>query len=388
MLRTIAVVFGTRPEVIKLAPVIRELRKYPQKFRTVVIVTGQHQEMLSQMLRTFRIRPDHDLHVMQKGQTLSGLSSRVLMRLEKAFERTRPDMVVVQGDTSTTFLTALAAFYRSIPVAHVEAGLRTGDVRNPFPEEMNRLLSTRLASLHFAPTAGAFKVVAREMRPDAKVFLTGNTVIDSLRMFLGRDDMRPSGRRPHILITAHRRESFGRPLEDICRAIGALAVKYPGIDFIFPVHLNPQVQSTVRRILSRTRSVKLIEPLPYDSFVRVLSTAQCVLTDSGGVQEEAPALGIPAVVLREVTERPEAVKSGAVVCAGTSRQKIITAVSRILDDPAVHARMSRAVSPYGDGLASERIVQAIGYFFGVSAKKPKPFSPGRAKITPSVRIEK
>jgi UDP-N-acetylglucosamine 2-epimerase (non-hydrolysing) len=383
--RKVALIFGTRPEAIKLFPVLRELRKYPRYFRPIVIVTGQHKEMLRQMLKLFGIRPAHDLRVMSEGQSLGELSYKMIVRLEKLLEKVRPDCILVQGDTTTTFLASLVAFYLKIPVGHIEAGLRTGDPHNPFPEEVNRLLTTQLASWHFAPTEKARREIERTVTNGAKIYCTGNTVIDTLKMMVTANGQIKKTDRPFVLITAHRRESFGRPLENICRAIRELARTYPQLDFVFPVHLNPHVQSTVRKLLSGWSNIKLLKPLAYAGFVRKLSEALLVLTDSGGIQEEAPALGVPVLVLRDKTERPEAIACGAVKLVGTEYKAVISAVQKVLSNKALYKKMAQAVSPYGDGKAAERIVQALLVHFGYSRKIPRSFFPGRSKIVTSLK---
>ena len=359
--------FGTRPEAIKLAPVIQELRRR-KGFEPRVCVTAQHREMLDQVLETFSIRPDYDLDLMKPGQDLFDITARCLEGLRPVLLRERPDAVVVQGDTTTVFAAALAAFYLGIPVAHVEAGLRTFDKRRPFPEEMNRRLASHLAGLHFAPTERARQNLLAEGLPREQVFVTGNTVVDALfhvrEKHRGRwprpPGLRPVGKaRRIVLVTGHRRESFGPGFENICRALRSIAGSHPHVEIIYPVHLNPNVREPVFRLLGGLPNVQLIEPAGYVPFVGLMEACHLVLTDSGGIQEEAPSLGKPVLVMREVTERPEAVEAGTVRLVGTDVDKIVSGVRRLLDDAAEYQRMSRAHNPYGDGRASGRIADAL-----------------------------
>jgi UDP-N-acetylglucosamine 2-epimerase (non-hydrolysing) len=352
--KRILFVFGTRPEAIKLAPVIRRIGDSAR-----IAVTAQHRGMLDQVLQAFSIRPHHDLDLMRPGQSLFESTSRIIAALEPVLETERPDFVVVQGDTTTALCAALAAFYKNIPVAHVEAGLRTGDLRQPFPEEMNRVLVSRLAALHFAPTEAARQNLIRE--GVGNIFVTGNTAIDAVldvsrEIESGRfkpeiPELNP--RQKLILVTAHRRESFGAGFESICRALKRLAAR-PDVEMIYPVHPNPNVQDPVMRGLRESR-VRLIEPLGYIEFVALMSRAYLILTDSGGIQEEAPSLGKPVLVLREKTERPEAVEAGTARLVGTDEERIVSETKILLDDAAEYARRSRVHNPYGDGHASERI---------------------------------
>jgi UDP-N-acetylglucosamine 2-epimerase len=356
---TVAVVFGTRPEAIKLAPVIRLLES-DQHLRVRVIATGQHREMLDQVLAVFGITPDRDLRVMTTGQSLSQLTARLLALLDPVFAKETPDAVIVQGDTATACAAALAAYYRRIPVGHVEAGLRTGDRYAPFPEEVNRRLVSVLATWHFAPTERARDVLVREGNPAESVAVTGNTVIDALRYVLATTPAPPSliperGQRM-IVVTAHRRESFGPPFEALCRAIRRIADGYPDVDMCYPVHLNPRVQEPVQRLLAGHPRIHLLAPLDYVAFVHLLTRAYLVLSDSGGVQEEAPALGKPVLVMRDATDRPEAVEAGVAKLVGTNEERIVASVSELLDEPRTYATMAQAANPYGDGHASERIV--------------------------------
>ncbi len=362
----VLLVFGTRPEAIKLAPVVLELRARPE-FHVSVCVTAQHREMLDQVLETFSIRPDYDLDIMQPGQDLFDLTARCLTGLRPVLMDERPGIVLVQGDTTTVFAAALAAFYLGIRVGHVEAGLRTFDKRRPFPEEINRRLTSPLADLHFSPTESAAANLRSEGVPDTHIFVTGNTVVDAL--FYTCDKYRgrwpaPSGMRPIapekrlVLVTGHRRESFGEGFEGICRALRRIAER-PDVELVYPVHLNPNVREPVSRILGGLPNVQLIEPLAYVPFVGLMESAYLILTDSGGIQEEGPSLGKPVLVMREVTERPEAVEAGTVKLVGSDTEKIVDSATELLDNPAAYERMSRAHNPYGDGQASRRIAEIL-----------------------------
>jgi UDP-N-acetylglucosamine 2-epimerase (non-hydrolysing) len=359
-------VLGTRPEAIKLCPLILRL-KASDRFSVRVCVTGQHREMLDQVLRVFQVRPDYDLNLMTPGQTLLQLTSRILSALEPVFEQEHPDVVLVQGDTTTTFCGALAAFYHGAAVAHVEAGLRTGDWKQPFPEEMNRVLAGRLTSLHFAATEWAAGNLRREGVDPAAICVTGNTGIDAVLWV--RDRLESGGLTPVLLpgldpkkklivVTAHRRESFGTGFEHICKALAALARK-PDVQLVYPVHPNPNVQDPVNRWLRGQPNVLLIPPLDYVPFVDLMRRAYILITDSGGIQEEGPSLGKPVLVLREKTERPEAVEAGTVRLVGTHEHRILEEASRLLDDYDAHNAMTRVHNPYGDGHACERIEQRL-----------------------------
>lgn len=376
-------VFGTRPEAIKMAPLVEELKSRPQEFQTVVCVTGQHRQMLDQVLSIFGIEPDYDLDIMQHGQDLYDVTARVLTGMRAVLAHSRPDIVLVHGDTTTSTAAALAAFYARIPVAHVEAGLRTHDVLSPWPEEMNRQLTSRIASLHFSPTPLSRANLIAEGVDEGRITVTGNTVIDALHSVVakihshpeleaalsnglregGYDIGRLDGPRRMVLVTGHRRENFGEGFINICRAIKTLAERYPNVDFIYPMHLNPNVRFPIRQVFGSEAesnpNVFLIEPLEYLSFVHLMEKADIVLTDSGGIQEEAPGLGKPVLVMRSTTERPEALEAGTVRLVGTDFQKIVSSVSELLDDPRAYARMSQAVNPYGDGSASRRIADAL-----------------------------
>jgi UDP-N-acetylglucosamine 2-epimerase (non-hydrolysing) len=366
-------VFGTRPEAIKMAPVLRELGRHAGTVESRVCVTAQHREMLDQVLRLFDIKPDYDLNVMADSQTPTQVASAVLRLLEPILESERPDWVLVQGDTTTVMAASLAAFYAHVRVGHVEAGLRTGDKWRPFPEEINRRVAGVTADLHFAPTAWARDNLLREGVPAAAVHLTGNPVIEALQWVaaqpataevtgflagLGLNGGPPAAR--IILVTAHRRESFGGPLEQVCLALGDLAERYAGaVRIVYPVHSNPNVQEPARRLLGGRPGVTLTPPLDYLTLVHLLRHVTLVLTDSGGLQEEAPGLGVPVLVLRDVTERPEGVQAGKVRLVGTNRARIVAEAAGLLDDAAEYERMARAVNPYGDGHAAERIVQTL-----------------------------
>ena len=360
-------IFGTRPEAIKLSPLIQRLRQEPARFSVKVAATAQHREMLDQVLQVFSIEPDYDLNLMLPAQTLATLTARLLAALETVLEKEAPDLAIVQGDTTTTMAGALAAFYRQIPVAHVEAGLRTGDMRQPFPEEMNRVLTARLAALHFAPTPRAAAALAAEGVAAHRIFVTGNTGIDAVLMV--RDAIE-SGTIPAppwpwldpsrrlILVTSHRRESFGVEFEHTLRALSCLAAR-PDVQIVYPVHPNPRVAEPALRMLGGRPNVVLLDPLPYAPFIDLMRRCRLILTDSGGIQEEAPSLGKPVLVLRAKTERPEAVEAGTVRLVGTEENRIVAEASRLLDDEAEYTRMTRIHNPYGDGHACERIAAAL-----------------------------
>jgi len=364
-------VFGTRPEAIKMAPLVHALAQ-DGEIDARLCVTAQHREMLDQVLQLFAIVPDYDLNIMRPGQGLTEITSRILEGLKSVFAEFRPDVVLVHGDTTTTFAASLAAFYHQIPVGHVEAGLRTGDLYSPWPEEANRTLTGHLATWHFPPTETARQNLLRENLPAARMFVTGNTVIDALfwvrDRVLSDEQLRNSlaTRYPFlaadkklILVTGHRRESFGDGFERICSALADIARRHPEAQIVYPVHLNPNVSEPVNRILSDIDNVVLIEPQEYLPFVWLMDRAWLILTDSGGIQEEAPSLGKPVLVMRDTTERPEAVDAGTVRLVGTDTQKIVREVTRLLTDEEAYQSMSRAHNPYGDGLACERIVQAL-----------------------------
>ena len=375
-------IFGTRPEAIKMAPLVRALAA-DEHFDVVTTVTAQHREMLDQVLELFAIQPRHDLNIMQAGQSLTDITVRVLGGLKEVLQAERPDLVLVHGDTTTTFAGSLAAFYQQIPVGHVEAGLRTYNKYSPYPEEMNRKLTGALTDLHFAPTAAARQSLLREGVVPTNIVVTGNTVIDALLATvtpgyrfadprLDRIDFRAQ---KVILVTAHRRENLGEPMRHIFEAVREIVATHPAVAVIFPVHPNPKVREKATAILGGVPRIHLIDPLEYQPFANLISRCHLVLTDSGGIQEEAPALGKPVLVLRDTTERPEAVEAGTVQLVGTDRAAITRAADRLLDDPLAYRRMSTAVNPYGDGLASQRIVQAILYHFKLSDQPPRQFAP-------------
>lgn len=368
----ILIVFGTRPEAIKMAPLVHAFQANPH-FETVVCVTAQHRQMLDQVLNIFEIKPDIDLNLMKAGQDLFDVTSSVLLGMRDVFKQQKPDAVLVHGDTTTAYATAMAAFYAGIPVGHVEAGLRTHDIRSPFPEEFNRQVVTKVSHWHFAPTESSRQNLLAENIQDDTITVTGNTVIDALFWVLKRIDSDPArqGRissflseqlsfkwqtEKFVLITGHRRENFGAGFLAICEAIRQLAVRYPSVHFVYPVHLNPNVQKPVFELIDGVPNIHLIAPLEYEPFVYLLKHAYLVLTDSGGIQEEAPSLGKPVLVMRDVTERPEAVVAGTVRLVGADTNKIVSHVSELLDDEQSYLKMSKAHNPYGDGMASERIV--------------------------------
>lgn len=374
-------VFGTRPEAIKMAPLVKEFQKQPELFQTTVCVTGQHREMLDQVLAIFEIHPEYDLNIMKQGQDLYDVTARVLTGMREVLQTEKPDIVLVHGDTTTSTAAALAAFYRQIPVGHVEAGLRTHDIYSPWPEEMNRQLTGRIATWHFAPTQLSQKNLLNEGIEEKAITITGNTVIDALYRVVkkikeepklneelesilkmaGYDTHRLDSNRQLVLITGHRRENFGEGFLHICEAIKTLAEKYPQVDFVYPMHLNPNVRQPIHEVFGSTSFSNLffIEPLEYLSFVCLMEKSTIVLTDSGGIQEEAPGLGKPVLVMRDTTERPEALEAGTVKLVGTNYNKIVDEVSTLLDNKSYYNRMSQAVNPYGDGKACERIVKKL-----------------------------
>lgn len=362
-------IFGTRPEAIKMAPVVRALRARGDAFETWVCVTAQHREMLDQVMRLFELRADFDLDLMTHNQSLAQITANVLTQLEPVLHQVEPDWILVQGDTTTVMAASLLAFYHRIPVGHVEAGLRTWDKSQPFPEEINRKVADAICDYHFAPTEWARQNLLREGASDATIRVTGNTVIDALQWAAMQapprqvndlfEQLELGNSQPLILVTAHRRENFGAPLENICRALRQLAQRFPRACLVYPVHLNPNVQQPVRAALSQTPNIVLLDPLDYLPMVHLLKRAHLVLTDSGGLQEEAPAFGVPVLVLRETTERPEAVEAGTARLVGTSSERIVEAASQLLTDSVAHQKMARAVNPFGDGHAAERIVEAL-----------------------------
>jgi len=379
--KKIMFVFGTRPEAIKLAPVIEEMKKRADVFACSIVTTGQHKEMLDQMLKYFKIKPDRDLGIMEKSQSQAGVVVRALQGLERILRDGRPDMMVVQGDTTTTFAAALSAYYHKVPLAHVEAGLRTWDKHRPYPEEMNRKLTSSLADLHLAPTRLSAENLKSEGVKESSVYVTGNTVIDALlEVAGGRFDLDSLGLKFSksdrlLLLTTHRRESFGPPMRSVLSAVRKIADGYgKSLKVVFPVHRNPEVVEAVSETLSGVPNVTLIEPLDYIPFVHLMKRSHIILTDSGGIQEEAPSLGKPVLVLRELTERPEGVDAGTVRVVGMSEENILRETKKLLEDKAEYERMSRAVNPYGDGRASKRIAGAMLHYFKLADKRPEEFS--------------
>ena len=384
-MKNIMLVFGTRPEAIKMAPLVKEFQKQPEQVETVVCVTGQHREMLDQVLRIFDIHPDYDLNIMKQGQDLYDVTAHVLTGLRDVLKEVKPDVVLVHGDTTTSTASALAAFYQQILVAHIEAGLRTHNIYSPWPEEMNRLLTGRLATYHFSPTPLSRNNLIKESVDDRNIIVTGNTVIDALYWVVdkikndkvldselvkvlvkaGYDVNRLNGGKKLVLITGHRRENFGDGFIHMCTAIKDLTRKYPDVDFVYPMHLNPNVRKPIHEVfgedLSGLGNMFFIEPLEYLSFVYLMEKSTIVLTDSGGIQEEAPGLGKPVLVMRDTTERPEALDAGTVKLVGTDYDRIVNEVSVLIDDKVAYEKMSKAVNPYGDGLACKRIVNALLY---------------------------
>ena len=372
-------VFGTRPEAIKMAPLVIEFKKYPELFEVVVCVTGQHREMLDQVLNLFNITPDFDLNIMKQGQDLYDVTSRVLLGMRDVLNESKPDVVLVHGDTTTSTASALAAFYQQIPVGHVEAGLRTHNIYSPWPEEMNRLITSRISVYNFAPTSLSKQNLINEGVTEGTVFVTGNTVIDALYAVLdkmkqniqlrtdlvnqlqcsGYDVNRLSEEKRLVLITGHRRENFGDGFLNICNAIKTLSEKYSEVDFVYPMHLNPNVRKPITEVFGERPSANMffIEPLDYLPFVFLMEKSDIVLTDSGGIQEEAPGLGKPVLVMRDTTERPEALEAGTVKLVGTNYDMIVSEVSKLLDDQAYYNQMSKAINPYGDGKACKRIIE-------------------------------
>lgn len=376
-MKKVMLVFGTRPEAIKMAPLVKAFQVDKAHFETVVCVTGQHREMLDQVLDIFQITPQYDLNIMQKGQDLYDVTSRVLLGMRPALQKEHPDVVLVHGDTTTSTASALAAFYQQIPVGHVEAGLRTHDIYSPWPEEMNRQMTSRIATYHFAPTSLSKENLLKEGIPEKHIYVTGNTVIDALHLMVKQlhIDWHQSQPRKRVLITGHRRENFGEGFLHVCQAIKTLAQKYPKVDFIYPVHPNPNVHKAILEVFgvsevaqtvqlneldnSSISNLKFVEPLDYVEFVTMMAKSSLVLTDSGGIQEEAPGLGKPVLVMRDTTERPEAVDAGTVRLVGTDKQKIVDEVSRLLDDDDWYRQMNHAVNPYGDGHACQRILDVL-----------------------------
>ncbi len=382
-MKKIMLVFGTRPEAIKMAPLVKEFQKYPEKFQTTVCVTGQHREMLDQVLHIFKITPDYDLDIMKQGQDLYDVTTRVLIGMRDVLKDAKPDIVLVHGDTTTSTASALSAFYQQIPVGHVEAGLRTHNIYSPWPEEMNRQITGRIATYHFSPTSLSKQNLLNEGVEESRITVTGNTVIDALHIvvnkiktdetlekelkntlkLLGYDVNRLQNGRKLVLITGHRRENFGNGFISICKAIKMLKEKYSDVDFVYPMHLNPNVRKPIHDVfgedLQNLGNMFFIEPLEYLSFVYLMSKSTVILTDSGGIQEEAPGLGKPVLVMRDTTERPEAVEAGTVKLVGTNFEKIVDEVSKLLESTEYYDLMSQATNPYGDGKACERICSRL-----------------------------
>lgn len=374
-------VFGTRPEAIKMAPIVLELQKHPDTIVPVVAVTAQHREMLDQVLNLFHIKPDHDLNIMAAGQTLFDITTRAMMGLDKVLTEEKPDIVLVHGDTTTTFAGALAAYYHQTAVGHVEAGLRTHNKYSPFPEEMNRRLTGCIADLNFAPTSTSEANLLAENVPPESIFVTGNTVIDALHHTV-RDDFDfqenslkdvDFANKRIILVTTHRRENLGEPMRHVYKALKQLTEELDDVEVVFPVHKNPKVREVVNEELGGLAKVHLIDPLDYEPFANLMHRAYLILTDSGGVQEEAPALGKPVLVLRDTTERPEAVDAGTVKLIGTDRERVYEEAKKLLTDKAEYSRMAESVNPYGDGKAAARIIQAILYHYGLADGRPDVF---------------
>jgi UDP-N-acetylglucosamine 2-epimerase (non-hydrolysing) len=371
----ILTIFGTRPEAIKLAPIIKALKDHPDQFNSLVCVTAQHREMLDQVLHVFDIKPDYDLNIMKPRQDLYGVTSEILLKLKDLLKEVRPDLILVQGDTTTTFVAGLAGFYQRIRIGHIEAGLRTYEKYKPFPEEINRHLTSVVADYHFVPTRKAKNNLLREGILEDCIYITGNTVIDALLWILKKQSIPENRKRMEdyfsekfgismddqrlILVTAHRRESFGKGFENICQALKEIVLKNKDVKMVYPVHLNPNVQEPVHRMIGRMERIHLIEPLDYEPFVFLMSKSFLILTDSGGIQEEAPSIGKPVLVMREVTERPEAVEAGTAKLVGTQVEKIVSETERLLDHAEDYRRMADIKNPYGDGKASERILNIL-----------------------------
>jgi len=365
-LKKVISIFGTRPEAIKMAPVIKELENHRDRIQSIVCITAQHREMLDQVLKLFNIKCDYDLNIMKHDQSLFDLTSKAIKRLKEVLEKEKPDIVLIQGDTTTTFIAALAAFYLKIPIGHIEAGLRTYDKFNPFPEEINRHLTSVLADIHFAPTKTAKQILLKENISEKKIYVTGNTVIDALLKILDKkykfdipELKKIDFSKRIILITAHRRESFGRKFDQMCNAFKVIIKNNPDIEIVYPVHLNPNVQMPVMKIISNEERIHLIKPLDYMPFIHLMKRSYLILTDSGGIQEEAPSLGKPVLVMRNVSERLEGVSAGTVKVVGTDKKNIIKETQILLDSKEEYKRMSKAINPYGDGKASERIVEVL-----------------------------
>ncbi|WP_100374184.1 non-hydrolyzing UDP-N-acetylglucosamine 2-epimerase [Bacillus sp. FJAT-45037] len=372
-------VFGTRPEAIKMSPLVLELNKHQDEIDSYVAVTGQHREMLDQVLQLFGVRPDYDLNIMKERQTLAEVTTNALHGLDGVIKEVMPDIVLVHGDTTTTFVASLAAFYNQVAIGHVEAGLRTFNKYSPFPEEANRMLTGVLTDLHFAPTEQAHRHLIDENKADQSIFITGNTAIDALKITVDEsyqhDVLEKIGSEKLILLTAHRRENLGEPMRNIFRAVHRIVVEHPDAHVVYPVHLNPAVREIANEILGNHDRIHLIEPLGVLDFHNFANRAEIILTDSGGVQEEAPSLGTPVLVLRDTTERPEGIEAGTLKLAGTREEDVYQLTKQLLTDRSEYARMAKASNPYGDGQASARIVQALLYHFKETTERPAPFKP-------------
>ena len=372
-------IFGTRPEAIKMAPLVKELRKQPDRFDSIVTVTAQHREMLDQVLQTFNITPDYDLDIMKENQTLSEITSNVLIGLDRIMKEAKPDIVLVHGDTTTTFAASISAYYNQIKVGHVEAGLRTWDKYSPFPEEVNRQLTDVIADIYFAPTAESKLNLLKENHPEEKIFITGNTAIDALKETIKKDyhhtvleNIDSDGKL--VLVTMHRRENQGKPMERVFKAIRQVVDQHQDVEIIYPVHLNPIVQKMAENVLGKHPRIHLIAPLEVMDFHNLAAKSYMIMTDSGGVQEEAPSLGVPVLVLRDTTERPEGIAAGTLKLVGTQTEMIIKEMTNLLVNKESHEKMAKANNPYGDGTASERILNSIAYICGHEKERPKDFA--------------
>ena len=377
----IAIIFGTRPETIKMFPIISEIKKYPHLIDYRIIVSGQHREMLDQMLKIFQINSDYDLDIMEQGQSLSNITNNSLLGIEKILKKEKPSMVLVQGDTTTTFTGALAAFYQKIKIGHIEAGLRTNNKYYPFPEEVNRHLTSVLTDLHFTPTRQSCNNLLSEGVKREDIFISGNTVIDSLLLMIKENHIfrepllkdKKIFEKKIILVTMHRRENWGEPLKEVCQAINKIIDKHSNISVIFPLHKNPEIRKNVKEILENKKDILLLDALDYDDMVNLMSKSYIILTDSGGIQEESPSLGKPVLVLRDETERPEAVEAGVVKLVGTNKERVCNEVETLLNSRDKYMEMSKSINPYGDGKASERITKKILYYFNLIEKAPDEF---------------
>ncbi|MCC5909659.1 MAG: UDP-N-acetylglucosamine 2-epimerase (non-hydrolyzing) [Clostridiaceae bacterium] len=373
-------IFGTRPEAIKMAPLVQKLQE-AEEIESILTVTAQHREMLDMVLDLFQLKADYDLNIMQHGQTITDITTRALKGLEEVIKEAKPDVVLVHGDTTTTFVGSLAAFYQQIPVGHVEAGLRSGNIYSPYPEEMNRKLTGSLSNLHFAPTGGNYNNLIKEGIQEEKIFVTGNTVIDALLQVVKKDYLFEDDRlnkidyknKKVIVMTCHRRENWGEPMENIFHAVVEITKKHKDVAVVFPVHLNPNIRKMATEIMGKEKDIHLIEPLDYEPFANLLNKSHLILTDSGGIQEEAPALGKPILVLRTETERPEALEAGTVKIVGVEKETIMKEVDNLLLNDEAYKNMSYATNPYGDGRACDRIVAALKYYFNLTKERPKNF---------------